>query len=400
MTIPQMPGSDSAGSDRPKDRAADANLPTDANNRNSDNRIAVALIYGGASPEHSVSCTSAGIVMNHIDTSKYRVVPIGITRGGAWTVGTTDTEKLIKSGRTMHSVPELGQAAAGEEIALSVNPSRAGELLYVAGDRAGEVFDTVDVVFPVLHGPNGEDGHLQGLLELSKVPYVGPGVLASSVGMDKERTKNLLQAHDLPIGKQWVLHRDEVLPDEVKDEFGLPVFVKPARGGSSIGISKVDDWSDLERAVELAREHDWKVIVEQGIVGAEVECGVLQRPDGTIEVSLPAMLTGTDASDEGFYGFDTKYLDNVVDVQIPADLADDVIAEVQQLSRQTFRALGCDGLTRVDFFVTESGPVINEVNTMPGLTPASAYPMMFKAAGIEFPEVVDILIQRAFTAQR
>src|SRR5699024_64027 len=132
----------------------------------------------------------------------------------------------------------------------------------------------------------------------------------------------------------------------------------------------------------------------------EVECGVLQRPDGTIEVSLPAMLTGTDASDEGFYGFDTKYLDNVVDVQIPADLADDVIAEVQQLSRQTFRALGCDGLTRVDFFVTESGPVINEVNTMPGLTPASAYPMMFKAAGIEFPEVVDILIQRAFTAQR
>ena len=365
-----------------------------SSNSSSADRISVAVIYGGASPEHSVSCVSAGAIMDHLDEDRFRVVPIGITKDGVWTVGTRETDTLRTKGRTM---PEV---IPGEEVALSTSPSRRGEFRFVTGDRAGEVFDTVDVIFPVLHGPHGEDGTIQGLFELSGIAYVGPGVLASAAGMDKERTKNLLQAAGLPIGKQVVLHVGESLSDEDKETLGLPVFVKPARGGSSIGISRVDDWANLDAAVELAREHDWKVIVEAGVDGAEVEIGVLQRADGSLQVSVPSLLRGTEDSDEGFYGFETKYLDDVVSAQIPAELPADVLKALDTDARRAFRALGSDGLTRVDFFVTDNGPIINEVNTMPGFTPISMYPQMFAASGVAYEELLSALIERALVARR
>lgn len=332
--------------------------------------------------------------MDHLDEQRFRVVPIGITTEGVWTVGTRDTEQLRTHGRTM---PEV---VPGEEIALSVFPERRGQLHYVSGEHAGELFDRVDVIFPVLHGPHGEDGTIQGLFELSGVAYVGPGVLASAAGMDKERTKNLLHAAGLPTGKQVVLHSGETLSDGDREHLGLPVFVKPARGGSSIGISRVDDWADFDVALELAREHDWKVLVEAGIDGDEVEIGVLQHADGSLQVSVPALLRGTEDSDEGFYGFETKYLDDVVSAQIPAPLPEDILSALDRDARRAFRALGSDGLTRVDFFVTADGPVVNEVNTMPGFTPISMYPKMFAASGIGYVELLTALIERALVARR
>ena len=218
--------------------------------------------------------------------------------------------------------------------------------------------------------------------------------------MDKERTKNLAVAGGIPVGEQAVLAEGEELADSDRGRLGLPVFVKPARGGSSIGISKVDSWEEFPAALELARAHDSKVIVEKGIVGAEVECGVLQRPDGELVASAPAQLAGTEDSDEGFYGFDTKYLDDVVTAQIPAQLPAETIAEVQELSKRAFRSIGCDGLTRVDFFVTADGPVLNEVNTMPGFTPISMYPPMFAASGVPYAELLSTLVQRALVARR
>lgn len=361
--------------------------------RTTDDRIAVAVLYGGASPEHNVSCVSAGAIMAHLDPEVYRVVPVGITRGGTWTPGTADPEALSKHGRELPHVPDVGDG--GAELQLSADPSRKGELRYVAGPAAGEVHDIVDVVFPVLHGPNGEDGTIQGLLELSRIPFVGPGVLASAAGMDKERTKNLAVAGGIPVGEQAVLAEGEELADSDRGRLGLPVFVKPARGGSSIGISKVDSWEEFPAALELARAHDSKVIVEKGIVGAEVECGVLQRPDGELVASAPAQLAGTEDSDEGFYGFDTKYLDDIISYEIPAPLPEAQVAEVRRLAVETFTALDCSGLARVDFFVTEDGPVLNEPNTMPGFTPISMYPKMFEATGVAYPELLDILIAQA-----
>lgn len=358
-------------------------------------RQTVIVLYGGQSPEHSVSCVSAGAIMDHLDPSKYTVVPVGIAPGGMWVPGETDTSKLRRNGR------ELPIVTAGEvELAISVNPERRGEIRYVTGPDAGEIYAVADVVFPVLHGPFGEDGTVQGLLELSGVPYVGPGVLASAAGMDKERTKNLLLAANLPIGEQVVLHPGKDLEPAAREFLGLPVFVKPARGGSSIGISKVDSWAQFDEALELARQHDWKVIVEKGLVGAEVEVGVLQLPDGSVTVSVPALLNDTESSDEGFYGFDTKYLDDVVTAQIPAQLPQETLDQLTEFAARTFRAIGADGLSRIDFFVTEEGPVLNEVNTMPGFTPISMYPQMFAASGIGYEDLVETVIARALTADR
>lgn len=361
-------------------------------------RPTVAVLYGGASPEHPVSCISASAILATLDPERYRVVPVGITRSGTWVPGVADPGGAIPAGGELPEVAEPGPG--GVRLALSADPARPGELRVLSGPNKGAVHAVADVVFPVLHGPNGEDGTIQGLLELSGVPYVGPGVLASAAGMDKERTKNLLAAAGLPIGEQVVLHPGEGLDAAQRGRLGLPVFVKPARGGSSIGISRVADWAELDAALALARRHDWKVIVERGIDGAEVECGVLQHPDGSLVASAPALLRGTGDSAEGFYGFETKYLDDVVEAEIPAPIGEAATAELQRVARAAFRALGCDGLARVDFFVTESGPVINEINTMPGFTPISMYPKMLAATGVAYPELLDILVRRALVARR
>ncbi|MDH2455218.1 D-alanine--D-alanine ligase [Corynebacterium bovis] len=348
-----------------------------------DGRITVAVVYGGRSPEHSVSCISAAAVMSTLDPARYEIVPVGITRDGVWVTGTTDTDALSAHGR------ELPEVAPGEPVHLL--PGRGGELRTTDGGLHARV----DVVFPVLHGVNGEDGTVQGLLDLAGVPYVGNGVLASANCMDKQYTKVIARAAGIPVGRETVLRERRDLTAEERESLGLPVFVKPARGGSSIGISKVDSWDDLPDALDLAFRHDTKVVVEAMIHGREVECGVLQHADGTVRASVPALLEGTGDGPEGFYGFETKYLDDIITAQIPAPLTAEQTEEVRRLAVETFRALNCEGLARVDFFVTEDGPVLNEPNTLPGFTPISMFPRMFIESGVAYPDLLDILVARA-----
>ncbi|MEV6337894.1 D-alanine--D-alanine ligase family protein [Nocardia vinacea] len=355
------------------------------------NRIRVAVVFGGRSNEHAVSCVSAGSVLRNLDPEKYEAVPIGITIDGAWVLGGSEVASLGFKDNALPAVDSSGTA-----LTLAADPSRSGSL--VALDDPGAALGSVDVVFPILHGPFGEDGTLQGMLELAGVPYVGPGVLASAAGMDKEFTKKLLAAEGLPIGRQLVLRRGtDTLDADDRALLGLPVFVKPARGGSSIGITKVTDWSELDAAIAAAREHDPKVIVEAGIVGREVECGVLEFPDGRVEASVVAeiRMPDADAAAPGFYDFDTKYLDDVCEFDVPAKLDDEVSDSVRELAVRAFKALDCQGLARVDFFVTAEGPVINEINTMPGFTSISMYPRMWEATGIDYRALVSTLIETA-----
>lgn len=348
-------------------------------------RTTVAVLYGGQNTEHSVSCISAGAVISHLDPERYTIVPVGITRDGVWVKGTTDVEQLRAHDR------ELPEVSRGRAVTFDLGGKRGAQLRF--GD--GSLYAEVDVVFPVLHGVNGEDGTVQGLLELANVPYVGNGVFASATCMDKQYTKAVARHAGIPVGDEVIVTERRILTDDEKESLGLPVFVKPARGGSSIGISKVSDWEDFPAALETALAADSKVLVEAMLQGPEVECGVLQYPDGTIQASYPSMLMGTEDGPEGFYGFDTKYLDDIITYEIPAPLPDDQVAEVRRLAVETFRALGCSGLARVDFFVTPEGPVLNEPNTMPGFTPISMYPKMFAASGVDYADLLDILIAQA-----
>lgn len=356
-------------------------------------RIRVAVVFGGRSNEHAVSCVSAGSVLPNLDPEKYDVVPIGISTEGAWVLADSNIAALGFRDRTLPSVDATGTA-----LTLTSGPSSSGAL--VALDDPGAALGSVDVVFPLLHGPFGEDGTLQGMLELAGVPYVGAGVLASAAGMDKEFTKKLLAAEGLPVGQQVVLRPGTATLSEAdRTRLGLPAFVKPARGGSSIGITKIDDWAQMDAAIATARAHDPKVIVEAGIVGREVECGVLEFPDGRVEASVLSEIRmpeeGAAAANPEFYDFETKYLDDVCEFDVPAKLDDDVSDNVRELAVRAFRALDCQGLARVDFFITADGPVINEINTMPGFTPISQYPRMWEATGIDYRDLVSILIETA-----
>jgi D-alanine-D-alanine ligase len=266
------------------------------------------------------------------------------------------------------------------------------------GPRAGEVLTSIDVVFPVLHGPFGEDGTIQGLLELAGVPYVGAGVLASAAGMDKEFTKKLLAADGLPIGDHVVLRpRRHTLTPEERARLGLPVFVKPARGGSSIGVSRVSAWVELPAAIAGARRHDPKVIVEAAVPGRELECAVLEFPDGSLAASTVGEIRveGVKGREDGFYDFATKYLDDVAELDVPAKVDDEVSDAVRQLAIRAFKAIDCQGLARVDFFLTEGGPIINEVNTMPGFTTISMYPRMWAASGVDYPTLLATMVETA-----
>ncbi len=344
--------------------------------------IRIAVIYGGQSTEHSISCISAGSIMAELDPERYEVFPVGITREGAWVVGELDPV----AGETL---PEV---TGGREVALSLNPARRGEFVDAL---SGESVASVDVIFPVLHGKYGEDGTIQGMFELSGVPYVGPGVLASACSMDKEYTKKLVAVAGLAVTDEVVLDRGATLDDAQRERLGLPVFVKPANGGSSIGVSKVEDWADLDEAVRLARESDGKVIVEAELIGDEVEVGVLEYPDGRVAASVPAKLNGTEDGGEGFYGFETKYLDDAVTATIPAPYDGEMTEQLREQAVRAFRALSCRGLARVDFFVTHRGPVLNEVNTMPGFTAISMYPKVWQASGMPYRELVDTLVTTA-----
>ena len=358
-------------------------------------KVRVAVVFGGRSSEHAISCISAGSVLSHLDRERYEVVPVGITRSGAWVLGTDDPRELVISGRELPAVDESRTA-----LALPGDPTRGG-LVVLDPDRAGEVFSGVDVVFPVLHGPFGEDGTIQGLLEMAGVPYVGAGVLASAAGMDKEFAKKLLAADGLPIGDLVVLRPGtDTLTPEQRDRLGLPVFVKPARAGSSVGITRVIDWADLPDAIATAREHDPKVLVEAAIVGREVEVAVLEFPDGTVRASVPAEIrivgTGAGGAAPEFYDFEAKYLDDVCEFDIPAKLDDAESDRLRELAVAAFRALDGQGLARVDFFVGPNGEVtVNEVNTMPGFTSISMFPRAWAVTGLDYPTLLTTLVETA-----
>jgi D-alanine-D-alanine ligase len=358
-------------------------------------RVRVAVLFGGRSNEHAISCVSAGSILRNLDPERFEVVAVGITPDGSWVLTDGDPAALAITNRQLPQVT----AASGTELALTADPLRAGQLVSLSTGGA-EVLASVDVVFPVLHGPYGEDGTIQGLLELAGVPYVGAGVLASAAGMDKEFTKKLLVADGLPIGDYAVLRAsDPELDADQRARLGLPAFVKPARGGSSIGVSRVTGWEELPTAIEYARQHDPKVIVESAIVGRELECGVLEFPDGTMQASTigEIRVAGVRGREDAFYDFATKYLDDAAELDVPAKIDDDVSDTLRDLAIRAFKAIDGSGLARVDFFLTEDGPLINEVNTMPGFTTISMYPRMWAANGVDYRTLLSTMVDTALS---
>lgn len=348
----------------------------------------VAVVFGGRSSEHTISCVSAGSILANLDLDRFEVVPIGITREGGWVLGTGDPKALEIRGR------ELPSVESGKALVLAGDPTQR-ELVSV--EPGADALGGVDVVFPVLHGAFGEDGTIQGLLELAGIPYVGAGVLASAAAMDKVFAKRLLASAGLPVGDYAVIGRDETTVSQAdRERLGLPVFVKPARAGSSIGISKVADWAEVDAAIAFARETDPKVLVEAAVVGREIECGVLEFPDGRVEASLPAEIRVLTEDDAAWYDFETKYLGDSAELDIPAKVDDEVTERLRAMAVGAFRALDCQGLARVDFFVGADGTLtINEVNTMPGFTTTSAYPKMWEVTGVDYPALLSTLIDTA-----
>ncbi len=359
----------------------------------------IAVVFGGRSSEHSISCVTAGSVLAAIDPDRYDVVPVGIAADGRWVLESADPQRLAIT--SADSLPEVDPTRA--TVALANKEGRS-ELVVHEASSVPHTLGDVDAVFPLLHGPWGEDGTIQGLLEMAGVRYVGAGVLASAVGMDKHYMKVVLQAQGLPVlpyavitARAWEVDRGA--SQESVDSLGYPVFVKPCRGGSSIGISKVHDRSGLDDAVEAAQVHDPKVMVEVAAEGGrEIECGVIQGyGEGPPEASVPAEIL-VDSSHE-FYDFEAKYLpEEHTELAVPADLPADIASRVRELSVEAFGALSCEGLARVDFFVLpDERVVINEINTMPGFTPSSMFPRMWAASGLDYPELVDRLLQLALS---
>lgn len=356
-------------------------------------RVRVAVVFGGRSNEHAISCVSAGSILRNLDPERFEVVAVGITPDGSWVLTDGDPDALAIANRQLPAV----SSESGTELALTADPRRAGQLVSLS-PGGSEVLASVDVVFPVLHGPYGEDGTIQGLLELAGVPYVGAGVLASAAGMDKEFTKKLLVAEGLPIGDYAVLRPSQATLDaDQLERLGLPAFIKPARGGSSIGVSRVTSWQELPAAIAHARQHDPKVIVEAAVVGRELECGVLEFPDGTVQASTVGEIrvAGVRGREDSFYDFATKYLDDAAELDVPAKIDDDVSDAVRDLAIRAFKAIDGQGLARVDFFLTDDGPLINEVNTMPGFTTISMYPRMWAASGLDYRTLVATMVDTA-----
>jgi D-alanine-D-alanine ligase len=363
-------------------------------------KLRVAVVFGGRSAEHAISCVSAGSVIAALDPDRYEVVRVGIATDGRWVLPEADQRLAISDG-------VLPEVSSGTAVSLVGDPAGRGLAVLEPGAGIGRALTEIDVVFPVLHGAYGEDGTIQGLLEMAGLPYVGSGVFASAASMDKEFTKKLLAAAGLPQGDHVVL-RDaagavcadpDLLDEAARQRLGLPVFVKPSRAGSSIGITKVTDWAQFPEAVATAAAVDPKVIVEAAVPGREIECGVLAaRGSGLPEASLPAEIRLRPGTD--WYDFSAKYLDDAVEFDVPADLTSEQTAAVQEAARRAYLAMDCRGLARVDFFLGTDADgkdrlVINEVNTMPGFTPISMFPRMWAATGVSYPELVDRLVASA-----
>jgi len=345
--------------------------------RPDERRIRLVVLFGGQSAEHDVSCVTAKHVVGAADPARYRLDPVGITRDGQW-VRAEDARAAIERG--VAALPEA-LAADGSTI------DHEAAIVPVTED------ETV-VVFPLLHGPMGEDGTVQGLLEQAGVPYVGAGVLGSAVAMDKAMAKDVLAAKGIPQAR-WLAYRStdvvELPVEEIEAELGLPCFVKPANLGSSVGVTKAHDRDELVAALELAFSYDEWIVVEEAIVGREIELAVLGNTD--LRVSVPGEVRPA----AEFYDYEDKYLDGAAELVIPADLPPEVVEQLQDLAEQAYRALRAEGMARVDFLYEEGGrgPLVNEINTIPGFTPISMYPKLWAASGLPYDELIDELVRLA-----
>lgn len=365
-------------------------------------RPRVLIVFGGRSSEHEVSCATAAGILRAIDRDKWDVVPLGITKDGQWVPASDDPALLefkdgkgqsVEAGATRVALTPGGGSLV--ELSYDGDPADPGARVVGARDLG-----RVDIVLPLLHGPYGEDGTIQGLLEMAEVRYVGCGVASSAVSMDKHLTKVVLAGAGIDVGRwelitplQWEADQGACL--ERAAALGFPVFVKPCRAGSSVGISRVESREGLAVAVKEAQNHDPRVIVEAGVVGREVECGVLGgRSDWR---SATAPLGEIEVPDGEFYDYEHKYVDDVVGLVCPAEVAPAYEERVRETALRAFDALECEGLARVDFFLDEdSGTVlVNEVNTMPGFTPISMFPQMWAAAGVDYPSLIDALLEEA-----
>lgn len=333
----------------------------------------VAIICGGKSSEHEISCVSANGILNSIDRSKFEPVLIGITKSGKWLLLPADSNFAIING-ALPTVPESGIEVSITSMGL------------VAGGKQL----AIDVAFPVLHGPYGEDGTIQGLFEMIALKYVGSGVLASAVSMDKSYAKPIFAAAGLSVAAGIVVTSKNF---DLPSNLTFPLFVKPARSGSSRGTTKVKQKSELDSAVEHALTFDTKVIIEQAVVGKEIECAVLQA-DGKIITSEPGQISISSKFE--FYDFQAKYLDDSMELIVPADLSKEAQSKIKEAAITAFNAAGCEGLARVDFFYSkEDEVIINEINTMPGFTPTSVYPKLIEKSGINYQELITKLITTA-----
>ena len=348
-------------------------------------RLRVGLLFGGRSAEHDVSVLSAGNVFRALDPDQYEVILIAITKDGTWLLC------AIEDGRFPAAVP-----VSGDQVVLL--PGGKGRMLVIAeaDEQAAPRWTAVDVLFPVLHGPFGEDGTVQGAAELAGVPYVGSDVLGSAVAMDKDAAKRLMREAGLPIARfrAFTVAAPPVF-DAVVEEFGRPIFIKPARLGSSVGIGKAASMEDFDAAVKEAFRHDQKILVEEYVPGREIECGVLENDDGSVLVSVPGEIVPTNR--HIFYTYEAKYLDDKgAELKVPADLPAEIAAQVRELSLRAFRSLGCTSLAQVDFFLCHDGKIlVNEINTLPGFTSISMYPRVLAASGVPYPVLVGRLINNA-----
>ncbi len=355
-------------------------------------KLRIGLFFGGRSGEHEVSLASAKSVMENLDKDKFEVVPIGITKEGSWLLG-VDPVRLLAAEQDVTPDANLEQTTAvtltGDPTLRRLIPVQGGEPLGSSG--------SIDVLFPVMHGTYGEDGSLQGLMDMANVPYVGCGVLGSALGMDKEKMKMVFQSVGLPIVDYVVYRRNEwerspeTIMDAIEQRFGYPCFVKPVNLGSSVGVSKAHSREELEHAINVAAEYDRKIIIERAIDCREVECAVLGNDEPI------ASVVGEVISSNEFYDYRAKYIDNKSQTIIPANIPQATAEEVRRQSVQAFLALDLSGLARVDFFIEkQTGKVyINEVNTMPGFTQISMYPKLWQASGVSYPELLERLIELA-----
>lgn len=353
----------------------------------------IVLLFGGRSSEHEISCVTAAGVLSAIDATRFRVIPVGITKSGLSVLADEQISGFALDATAMPEVIDNGSRVHWPE-----SPGEKSLTVTHLDGRRSSLGD-IDLVFPVLHGPFGEDGTLQGMLDLLDIPYVGSGVLASALCMDKHYTKIVLAAAGLLVAPGRTVRREEIEADHqlgqaILGELSLPVFVKPARAGSSVGVSKVTSLDQLDDAFALAFASDSVVLVESGVSGREVELAVLGGHSGAPRVSTVAgeiVFTGRE-----FYDYEAKYLGaDGIELRCPADLTEIEVATLREAAARAFTAVGCDDLARVDFFLTSEGPVVNEINTMPGFTPISMFPTLWQESGVSYDELITELIELA-----